>query len=48
MVTNKGFRGFALSACMVILSLAPFGCLVAAVPLIINATKGSPPVPRRS
>ena len=38
MATNKGFRGFVLPT---IFALALFGCLIAAVPLIINATQGS-------
>jgi hypothetical protein len=41
MLTNKGFRGFALPACMMIFALTLFGCIVAAVPLIIYATRGS-------
>jgi hypothetical protein len=39
MVTNKSFRGFVLSAWICTLTL--FGCVVAAVPLIIHATRGS-------
>jgi hypothetical protein len=41
MVTNKGFRGFVLPACMMIFALTLLGCIVAAVPLIIYATSGS-------
>jgi hypothetical protein len=41
MVTNKGFRGFVLPACMMIFALTLFGCLVAAVPLTIRAMRGS-------
>ena len=41
MVTNTGFRGFALSAYTGIFALTVFGCIVAAVPLIIYATRGS-------
>jgi hypothetical protein len=41
MVTNTGFRGFVLPACMMILTLTLLGCIVAAVPLIIYATRGS-------
>lgn len=41
MVTNKGFGGFALSACMMFFALTLLGCIVAAVPLIIHATRGS-------
>jgi hypothetical protein len=39
MVTNKGFRGFVLPAWIFTLTLS--GCIVAAVPLIIYATRGS-------
>jgi uncharacterized lipoprotein len=35
------FRRFALPACTMIVAPALFGCLIAAVPLIIHATKGS-------
>ena len=41
MITNEDFRGLLPLACMMIFALTLFGCLVAAVPLIINATKGS-------
>ena len=41
MATNTGFRAFVLSACMMIFALTLFGCIVAAVPLIIYATRGS-------
>jgi hypothetical protein len=41
MLANKGFRGFVLPACMMIFALTLFGCLLLAVPLIINATRGS-------
>ena len=41
MVTNKGFEGFVLPACMMIFTLTLFGCLLLAVPLIIYATRGS-------
>jgi hypothetical protein len=41
MVTNKGFGGFVLPACMTIFALTLLGCIVAAVPLIIQATRGS-------
>jgi hypothetical protein len=41
MVTNEDFRGFALSVCMMISAVTLFGCLIAAVPLIIHATRGS-------
>jgi hypothetical protein len=40
MVTNKGFGGFVLSACMMFFALTLLGCIVA-VPLIIHATRGS-------
>jgi hypothetical protein len=40
MVTNKGFRGFVLP-CMMIFTLTLFGCVLLAVPLIIQATRGS-------
>jgi hypothetical protein len=40
MVTNKGFRGFMLLPAW-IFALTLFGCIVAAVPLIIYATRGS-------
>ena len=39
MVTNKCFRGFVLPAWIFTLTL--WGCIVAAVPLIIHATRGS-------
>jgi hypothetical protein len=41
MTTNKGFRGFVLSVCMMIFTLTLLGCIVAAVPLIIQATRGT-------
>src|SRR5215475_2965811 len=41
MVTNKDFRSFVLPACIVIFALSLLGCIVAAVPLIIHATRGS-------
>jgi hypothetical protein len=41
MVTNKGFGEFVLSACMMFFALTFLGCIVAAVPLIIQATRGS-------
>ena len=41
MVVNKWFREFALSACTMIAALTLVGCLIAAVPLIIHATRGS-------
>ena len=40
MVTNK-VLGSVLSACMMFFTLTLFGCIVAAVPLIIYATRGS-------
>jgi hypothetical protein len=40
-VRDKAVSRSVLSASMVILALTLFGCLVAAVPMIINATKGS-------
>jgi hypothetical protein len=40
MVTNK-LLGSVLSACMMFFALTLFGCIVAAVPLIIYATSGS-------
>ena len=40
MLANKSFRGFVLP-CMMIFTLTLFGCIVAAVPLIIYATRGS-------
>jgi hypothetical protein len=40
-VSNKALKAYALPASMVIFALALFGCVLAAVPLIINATKGS-------
>jgi hypothetical protein len=40
MVTNK-VLGFVLSACMMFFALTLLGCIVAAVPLIIQATRGS-------
>jgi ribosomal protein L11 len=41
MVTSKRFRRVVLSAYTIFFALSLFGCIVAAVPLIINATKGS-------
>ena len=41
MVTNKRFVAFVLSSCMMIFALTLLGCLIAAVPLIIQATRGS-------
>ena len=41
MITNKGFGRFVLSACMMFFALTLLGCIVAAVPLIIHATRGS-------
>lgn len=41
MVTNKRFVGFVLSSCMMIFALTLLGCLIAAVPLTIQATRGS-------
>jgi len=41
MITNKSFREFVLSAGMMIFALTLLGCLLAAVPLIIHATRGS-------
>lgn len=41
MATNANFRVFVLAAYTMIFALTLFGCLIAAVPLIINATKGS-------
>ena len=38
---NKDFRGFVLRACMMIFAPTLLGCIVAAVPLIIHATRGS-------
>jgi hypothetical protein len=35
MLTNKDFSGFVLPTCMMIFVLTLFGCIVAAVPLII-------------
>jgi hypothetical protein len=40
MVTNK-LLGFVLSACMMFFAPTLLGCIVAAVPLIIQATRGS-------
>jgi hypothetical protein len=40
MVTNK-VLGFVLSACVMFFALTVLGCIVAAVPLIIQATRGS-------
>jgi hypothetical protein len=39
MITNKGFRGFVLPVWIFTVTL--FGCILAAVPLIIHATRGS-------
>jgi hypothetical protein len=41
MVTKKDFRGFVLRACIMIFAPTLLGCIVAAVPLIIHATRGS-------
>jgi hypothetical protein len=41
MIMKKGFEGFVLSACMMFLGLTLLGCIMAAVPLIIHATRGS-------
>jgi hypothetical protein len=41
MLAKKGFRGFVLPACTITVTLTLFGCIVAAVPLIIYATRGS-------
>jgi hypothetical protein len=41
MLANKCCRGFMLRACTIIVTLTLFGCIVAAVPLIIYATRGS-------
>src|SRR5262245_6660754 len=41
MVTMKDFRGFVLRACIMIFAPTLLGCIVAAVPLIIHATRGS-------
>jgi hypothetical protein len=41
MLANKCCRGFMLPACTIIVTLTLFGCIVAAVPLIIYATRGS-------
>jgi len=41
MVTNKGFGGVVLLACIMFFALTLIGCIVAAVPLIIHATRGS-------
>jgi hypothetical protein len=38
---NNGLSRFVLPVCITILALTLFGCLVAAVPMIINATRGS-------
>lgn len=39
-LSNKAFKRYALTASMVIFATL-FGCVLAAVPLIINATRGS-------
>ena len=41
MLTNKGFRGLVLPACTMIFTLTLLGCIMLAVPLIIQATRGS-------
>ncbi len=41
MATSKYFEKFVAPAYMMFFALSLFGCIVAAVPLIINATKGS-------
>lgn len=41
MATNANLRGFVPAACTMIFALTLFGCLIAAVPLIIQATRGS-------
>jgi len=41
MPTNANFRGFVPTACTMTFALTLFGCLIAAVPLIIQATRGS-------
>ncbi len=41
MITSKSFRRFVLPTYMMFFGLSLFGCIVAAVPLIINATQGS-------
>ena len=41
MVRTKDCQGFVLRLCMMLFTLTVFGCLIAAVPLIINATQGS-------
>ena len=41
MVTNKRLRGSVLPASILILALTLLGCLIAAVPLVIQATRGS-------
>jgi hypothetical protein len=41
MVTNKYFRGLELPASVMIFAFVLFGCILAAVPLIIHATRGS-------
>jgi len=41
MVRNESVSRTVLSACMIVLALTLAGCLIAAVPMIINATKGS-------
>jgi len=38
---NKGVHPYILPTCTTILALTLIGCLVAAVPMLINATKGS-------
>jgi hypothetical protein len=40
-VRNDRVSRFVVPVCMAILALTLFGCFVAAVPMIINATKGS-------
>lgn len=41
MITNQCFGRSVLAACMIAVALTLFGCVIAAVPLIIYATKGS-------
>ena len=41
MITSKCCRRFVLPRYTIFFALSLFGCIVAAVPLIINATKGS-------
>lgn len=41
MIANQCFGRSVLAACMIAVALTLFGCVIAAVPLIIYATKGS-------